>query len=53
MLFALGILLVLLVPLVLYLIWKRTRWETPVKVVASLSFLLAWTVFMFADLGLA
>jgi hypothetical protein len=36
-----------------YLIWRRTRWAMPVKVVTSLSFLLAWIIFMFADLGLA
>jgi hypothetical protein len=54
MLLALGILVVVLVPLLgFYLIWRRTHWQTPVKVVTSLSFLLAWLVFMFADLGLA
>ena len=53
MMVAVGILVVLLVPLTaVYLIWRRTKWELPVKVGFSLLLILTWVVVMFADLGL-
>ena len=52
MLIALGILLLVVLPLGLVIIWARTSWHPAVKAATSLVVFLVWFVLMFADLGL-